>query len=185
MKINVLLLLITALCVATSSCIPSVPAQSTTRPTLTPRPRPFSEYDIGIWHSEISLGMMEKGSTILDNIGEEGIGFEIEILPATSLQDEIIIIKYGKWPDSAGLGQVWYWLFLTIATESRRYKLDPQAVITAEFKTKPYGEFLYENDNLQGFCEIPWYSVTIYTSSGGQDVSEIKQFLDTWQCSYR
>jgi hypothetical protein len=140
---------------------------------------------MGIWHSEIALWIMEKGSSILDNFGEEGIDFEIEILPATSLQDEVIIVKYGNWPESADLGQVWYWLFLTIETESRRNQLDPQAVITAEFRTKPYGEFSYENNDIRGFCEINWDSVTTYTSSGGQDVADVKQFLDTWECSYR
>lgn len=184
MKINSAILFI-VLCIAISSCTPFVSTQPSTRPTPTPRPRPLSEYDMGIWHSEIASGMMEKGTTILTNIGEAGVDFEIEILPAKSLQDEVIIVKYGNWSESADLGQVWYWLFLTIETESRRYKLDPQAVITAEFKIKPYGEFLYENDNIKGFCEIPWHSVTTYTSSGGQTESDVKQFLDTWQCSYR
>jgi len=185
MKINSPIMLITMLCVAISSCIPSAPEQSTTRPTPTLRPRPLTEYDLGIWHYQIAAIITEKGSNILDNLGHEGIDFEIEILPSTSLQDEVIIIKYDNWPESAGLGQVWYWLFATIETESRRYKLDPKAVITAEFKTKPYGDILYENKNLKGFCEIPWDSVTTYASSGGVEVYDVKQFLDTWQCYYQ
>jgi hypothetical protein len=182
MKISLPILLISILCMAVSSC---TSIQSPVQATSTPRPRPLSEYDMGIWHSEIATQMTEKGSTILNNLGEGGVEFEIEILPASSLQDEVIIVKYGNWPESVDLGQVWYWLLLTIKTESERNKLDPQAVIATEFSTKPYGEFVSENNNLIGFCEIPWDSITTYTSSGGQDVSAVKVFLDTWQCTYR
>ena len=140
---------------------------------------------MGIWHSEIASEITHKASVILQNLGEPGIDFEIEILPATSLEDEIILVKYANWPEDADLGQVWYWLFLTMQVESERYKLHPQAAIAAEFAGTPYGEFVFENDNIEGFCEIPWNSVAAYTESGGQDLTAAKTFLDAWACSYR
>ncbi len=109
----------------------------------------------------------------------------IKPLLATSLQDELIVPKYASWPEDADWGQVWFWLFLTIVVESERYELDPQAVIVTEFKAKPYGEFVIENYNNQGFCEIPWHSITTYTASGGQELADVKTFTDTWDCAYR
>jgi len=182
MKIISSYLLILFACMAFSSC---TPVQAPKETTKTPRPRPLMEYNLGIWHSEISTQMMDKGTTILNNFGESQAEFEIEILPATSLKDELIIIKYGNWPESVDLGLAWYWIFLTIATESDKYMLDPQAVIAAEFGKTPYGEFDIQNENLIGFCEIPWQSVNTYTASGGQDETDVKMFVDTWECSYR
>ena len=53
------------------------------------------------------------------------------------------------------------------------------------FKAKPYGEFVFENDNVVGYCEIPWNSITTYTDSGGQDLADVKTFVETWDCPGR
>ena len=180
MKKICLYIFIQLFCITFSSC---APLQTTEKVTDTPQPRPLTEYNLGVWHSEISTHMTDTGETILNNFGEDLA--EFEILPATSPQDELIIIKYGNWPETVDLGLVWYWIFVTIATESDNYKLSPMAVIAAEFSNTPYGEFDIDNDNLIGFCEIPWQSVTTYTASGGQEATDVKKFVDTWECSYR
>ncbi|MFO8035013.1 MAG: hypothetical protein R6U57_00055 [Anaerolineales bacterium] len=80
-------ILILLIFILLSSCTPS---QNQITPTPSPRPRPNNEYDLGIWHLEIEKSMEDYISTILSNF-DEHIDFQIEILPATSLEDEIII----------------------------------------------------------------------------------------------
>lgn len=78
-----------------SSCMPS---RSQITPTLSPRPRPNSEYDIGIWHSEIEESTEINITSTLSNF-DEHIDYEIEILPAKTLQDEVVLFYYLSWPD--------------------------------------------------------------------------------------
>jgi hypothetical protein len=86
--------------IAVASC--ASPATSNPVPTTpTPRPRPLSVYDLGIWHSQIATEITHTASTILENFGHSGIDFEIEIRSATSLQDELIILKHASWPEDA------------------------------------------------------------------------------------
>ena len=120
-------------------------------------------------------------NTVLTNIGEP-INIEIEIFPATSFNDDVIIIKREKWPENADLGQVIYWLFGCIFTESKRYNLAPKGVIMVEYLMKPFGNFQYEDDNIKGLCNIPWDAVIAFVGNSGQDLSNQKQFANAWEC---
>lgn len=68
---------------------------------------------------------------------------------------------------------------------SNRYELKPQAVIMAEFVNKPFGGFYVENENLLGFCNIPWDAVTSYTSNNYDDIEATMIFAEQWDCSYK
>ena len=169
-KCILILLMLTFL----SSCMPS---QNQITPTPSPRPRPNSEYDLGIWHLEIEESMEDYISTILSNF-DEHIDFQIEILPATSLQDEIIFFYYLSWPDDTQLGLVYWHIFSIIEMISNRYELNTQAVIMAEFVNKPFGGFYEDNENLLGFCHIPWSAITYYTPNGFDDIEAAMIFTE-------
>lgn len=164
-----------------SSCMSS---QNQITPTPSPRPRPISEYDMGIWHEEIEEIMADYISTILTNSGDH-IDFQIEILPATSLQDEIIFFYYLSWPEDTQLGLVYWYIFSLIEIISNGYDLNPQAVIMAEFSKEPFGGFYEDNENLRGFCHVPWSAIPKYTENSFEDIESARSFTDQWDCSYK
>ena len=174
--------LISALFLWVSSCV--APPQTPVPPTDTPRPRPITEYGLGGWHEEIASEMEKWAGIGLRNSGHLSIDFEIEITPATSLQDELVFLKYTDWPESADSDTVWSTILLTVVLQSERYDLHPQAIVAVQHHARPYGDFVTENDNIRGFCEIPLHSTRDYIY-GRHDVSTLREFLDTWECAYR
>ena len=153
-------------------------------PTPSPRPRPLTEYDLGIWHAEIEEVMDDYISSLLLDMGES-INFNVEILPATSLQDDLIFFHYQTMPQDTDFGIVYWWIFFTIESISNRYQLDPQAVIMSEYESEPFGGFYAENDNLLGFCEIPWSAITEYSNHQYNDVEAAKSFTNQWDCTFK
>ena len=174
-----LMLLLTTL-VTLTACGQSSSNRYPATPTAIPRSRPINnDYQLGKWHEEIAKDI---AYTIKDRLKSQGVTnfpVEIEITPAKTFNDELIIFKHLEYSREIfdmpfGFGQI----RKAILDRSRHYGLQVDTVVDIVYYKVPFGEFdPVENRKLHGWCQVPYQSIETWMQSTGPDLE--KKFIAT------
>lgn len=158
---------------------------SSLKPTTAYEPRPISEYEVGRWHEKLSNDITSYANKILTNSGFNEDQIEVELLPAETINDELIIIKHKEWKNKEDFSLLHFWVYSSIQVEVEKYKLNPELYIDVTCGEIPCGNFNSDNAEILSFCEIPIPAIDEYIRSDFQNLQTFQTFLSKWNCTHR